>query len=189
MTARRFALLLACLALAGAGCRSKPRPPDIPALVADLIGADEAKSGAASLKLVDIGEAAAPALADALRGGDARVRKVVAATLWGMGAKGRAAVPDLAACLGDADYEVRVGAAMALENMGPAAAPAVPDLVRALKDREGIVRQRAAKALGAIGPAAAEALPALEGAARLDSVRPAAEEAMARIRAGAPPSP
>ena len=185
---RTLAFLLACAVVAAGGCRAKPKPPDIPALITDLTGADEKKSGAASLRLIEVGEPAAPALAEVLKTGDARFRKTAAATLWGMGAKGRVAVPDLAACLADGDYEVRVGAAMALENMGPAAAPAVSALVRALKDREGIVRQRAAKALGAIGPAASQALPALADAARLDSVRPAAEEAMTRIRTGAPAS-
>ena len=185
---RRLALLLACMVVATAGCRSKPKPPDIPTLVADLTSGDAARSGAASLKLIDSGEPAALALAEVLRTEDSRLRKVVAATLWGMGAKGRVAVPELAACLTDSDYEVRVGAAMALETIGPAAAPAVPALVRALKDREGIVRQRAAKALGAIGPAALEALPALADAAKLDAIRPAAEEAMVRIRTGAPAS-
>jgi adenylate cyclase len=75
-----------------------------------------------------------------------------------------------------------MGSAMALESIGPEAAPAVPALIQALKDREGVVRQRAAIALGVIGPAAQDALPALQEAAKWDPVRPAAEEAIRKIR-------
>ncbi len=187
---RRRLLSLAFLPVA-AGCLSKPKEEKVPALITDLISGEEMRSGAAGAQLVKIGEPAAPALAELLRTGDTRVRKIAAATLWGMGVKGRAAVPELATCLDDPDYEIRAGSAMALQAMGPAAAPAVSALVRALKDHEGIVRQRAVMALGAIGPAASEALPALEEAARFDAVRPAAEEAMARIRGipWPPPSP
>ena len=178
---RRLVLVLAFLAVA-AGCLSKPKQETIPVLIADLISDEQMRSGSAGAQLVKIGEPAVPALAELLRTGDTRVRKIAAATLWGMGIKGRAAVPELTACLDDPNYEIRASSAMALQAMGPAAAPAVPALVRALKDHEGIVRQRAAMALGAIGPAASEALPALDEATRLDAVRPAAEEAMARIR-------
>jgi len=76
-----------------------------------------------------------------------------------------------------------VGAAMAIESIGPEAAVAVPALIKALKDKDGLVRQRAAIALGAIGPAAEEAVAALVEASKWDPVRPAAEEALARIKA------
>jgi HEAT repeat protein len=187
---RRLVLLLACLAVT-TGCPSKPKTETIPVLITDLVSGEEMRSGAAGAQLVKIGEPAAPALAELLRTGDTRVRRIAAATLWGMGIQGRVAVPELTACLDDPDYQLRAGSAMALQAMGPAAAPAVPALVRALKDHEGIVRQRAAMALGAIGPAASDALPALDEATRLDAVRPAAEEAMARIRGipWPPPSP
>jgi HEAT repeat protein len=187
----RLAMALAFLALAAAGCRTKPKEETVHALIADLVSGQEMRSGAAGAQLVKIGEPAAPALAELLRTGDRRVRKIAAATLWGMGVKGRVAVPELTTCLDDQDYEIRAGSAMALQAIGPAAAPAVPALVRALKDHEGIVRQRAVMALGAIGPAASAALPALDEATKLDSVRPAAEEAMARIRGipWPPPSP
>src|SRR5262245_29630538 len=185
--ARRLVLLFACLVVTTA-CTSKSKTATIPALISDLTSTEQMRSGMAGAQLVKIGEPAAPALAELLRTGDTRVRKIAAATLWGMGYKGRAAVPELTACLDDPDYEIRAGSAMPLQAIGPAAAPAVPALVRALKDHEGIVRQRAVMALGAIGPAASKALPALDEAAKLDAVRPAAEEAMLRIR-GVSPSP
>jgi HEAT repeat protein len=99
-----------------------------------------------------------------------------------MGHKAREAAPALGEALADPEVDVRMGSAMALESIGPDAAPAVPALVKALKDREGVVRQRAAIALGSIGPAAQGAVPALVEAARWDPVRPAADEAIKKIR-------
>jgi HEAT repeat protein len=171
------------LATAVAGCSTKPKEPDIPALIADLKSADEEKRGRANLALMDAGEKAAPALIEMLQGPDPAHRAAAARTLFGMGGRGKAAVPALAVLLSDADKEIRIAAAMALENMGPDAAEAVPALTRALKDPEGRVRQRAAIALGSIGPAARSAVPALGEAARWDPVRPAAEEAIRKIQA------
>jgi len=66
--------------------------------------------------------------------------------------------------------------------MGPPAKDAVPDLIRSLRDSDPKVRQWAAKALGSIGPAAEKAVPALVQAARFEGTRPAAEEAIRKIR-------
>jgi HEAT repeat protein len=175
---------LAILLLLGltATCRKQPPAPDVGALVRDLQSTDPQLAGRANLALIGIGEPVVPALLELLGSPDPRVRKVAANTLWGLGAKARAAAPALAAALADEDPELRVMAAMALEGIGPEAQPAVPALVRALNDRDTELRQRAAKALGAMGPAAAGAVPALTAAARFEPVRPAAEEAIRRIR-------
>jgi HEAT repeat protein len=170
------------LATALVACSSKPKAPDIPALIADLKSTNEETRGKANLALMDAGEAAVPALVEMLQGPDPAQRGTAARTLYGMGGRGKAAVPALAVLLSDADTENRVAAAMALENMGPDAAPAVPALIKALKDREGLVRQRTVIALGTIGPAAREAVPALGEAAKWDPVRQSAEAAIQKIQ-------
>ena len=90
-----FAIALALITTGGA-CRS-PRTPDVRALVADLEGADADKSGKARLRLIEIGEPAAPILAERLQTGDTAAKQAAATALWGMGSKGRGAVPALAA--------------------------------------------------------------------------------------------
>ncbi|PYQ05292.1 MAG: hypothetical protein DMF82_08900 [Acidobacteria bacterium] len=65
---------------------------------------------------------------------------------------------------------------------GRDAAAAVPALARAVRDRDGNVRLWAAKALAKIGPPARSALPALAEAARYDSTRAAAEDAIRAIK-------
>jgi HEAT repeat protein len=182
---RRCWCLLGVLGLLLA-CRGGSKGPDIAALVRDLQSADQEVAGRANLALISIGEPVVPALVELLESEDPRVRRIGANTLWGLGPKASAATPALATMLADDDTGLRVMAAMALENMGPPAQEAVPALVRTLKDRDTEVRQRAAKALGAIGPAAADAVPALVEAARFEPVRPAAEEAIRRIRGAGP---
>jgi len=179
----RAAALAGFALLAAASCKSKPKAPDVPALIADLKGDDQEKKGKASLKLIEVGEPAGPALAEMMKSENPAHRITAAATLFGMGAKGRAAVPALAEALDDPDLDLRVAAAMALESIGPDAAPAIPALVTALKDKEGIVRQRAVIALGSLGPAAQSAIPALVEAGKWDAVRGHVDEAIARIRA------
>lgn len=180
----QFPVVAVILATAVLACSSKPKEPDVPALIADLKSDDEETRGKANLALMDAGEKAAPALIEMLQGPDPVHRARAASTLYGMGGRGRAAVPALAVLLADPDKELRIAAAMALENMGPDAAAAVPALTKALKDPEGRVRQRVVIALGNIGPAARSAVPALGDAARWDPVRPAAEEAIRKIQGG-----
>jgi HEAT repeat protein len=173
--------LPALLALALAACSTAEKPPDIPALVADLQGSDPAKSGRANLQLISIGEPAVPYLVEMLKGPDPRLRSLAASTIWAMGAKGRAAAPALGELLGDPDAQMRTSAAMALENMGPDAREAIPALVKALSDRDNRVRQASVKALGAIGPAATPAIPVLTRALKKGGW-PEAEEAILKIR-------
>ena len=174
--------MIAATAIAAPGCRSKPKEPDIPALIADLKGSDEEKRGQANLALMNVGAPAVPALVEMVQGPHPALRATAARTLYGMGGRGKEAVPALAVLLADADVDNRVAAAMALENMGPDAAPAVPALIRALKDKEGLVRQRVVIALGSIGPPARDAVPALAEAAKWDPVRQSAEAAIRKIR-------
>lgn len=180
----KAAVFIACAALVGSGaCKRKPQGPDVPALIADLKSEDAEKKGKASLRLIEVGEPAGPALGEMLKSDNPAHRLTAASTLFGMGPKGRAAVPALADALSDPDKDLRVAAAMALESIGPDAAPAIPALVAALKDKEGLVRQRAVIALGSIGPAASGAVPALVEAGKWDPVRGHVDEAIAKIRA------
>jgi HEAT repeat protein len=179
---RRLSLPLLAALLAVSACKGKTQGPKVNDLMSRLKSEDTAVSGEANLAIIRVGEPAVPGLVEMLGSGDARLRKVAATTLWGLGAKGRTAVPALSEMLADPDAELRLAAAMALDNMGPAAADAVPALVKALKDPEGEVRQWSAKALGHIGPAAASAIPALSKAAKADPVRPTMEEAIRQIR-------
>jgi len=183
ITRSRGAIVLVACALAAGACKRKPQAPDIPALIADLKGEDADKKGKASLRLIEVGEPAGPALAEMLKSDNPAHRLTAASTLFGMGPKGRAAVPALAEALADPDKDLRIGAAMALESIGPDAAAAVPALVQALKDKEGLVRQRAVIALGSIGPAASGAIPALVDAGKWDPVRGHVDEAIQKIRA------
>jgi HEAT repeat protein len=181
----KLALLsLAALALLAGACKSKPAGPDIPKLIEELKSSDQGIRGQASLALVTAGEQGVPALIEMLKSPETQHRITAASTLFGLGHHARAAAPALGEALSDPEVDVRMGSAMALESIGPDAAPAVPALIQALKDREGVVRQRAAIALGIIGPAARDALPALQEAAKWDPVRPAAEEAIKKIRGG-----
>jgi HEAT repeat protein len=188
MRAKSTVLGLVVLAVAVSACRAKEDKADVPRLLAELRSADPQASGQARLKLLQLGEPAAPALAEMLRSGTPAERVAAANTLWGMGPRAGAAVPDLAATLADPDTELRVAAAMALQNMGEVAAQAVPALTKAVSDRDVRVRQAAVKALGAIGPPAAAALPALTRVLRRGSW-PEAEEAVRRIRGLEPGAP
>src|SRR5436309_2371335 len=79
-------------------------------------------------------QAAIPALIDALRDEDVRVRRMITAALGEIGPPSRTGVPVLVHCLRDRNEVVRRRAALALSEMGPAARAAVPGLIAALKD-------------------------------------------------------
>jgi HEAT repeat protein len=184
MLSRRL-MLVGVVAVVGLplACRSRaPEADAVPGLIADLQNPDPEVSGQANLALIRLGEPAVPQLVEMLKSDDVRIRTLAVTAFWGLGEKGRAAVPALAATLGDPVDSVRAAAAMALDNMGPNAKDAVPALIRSLRDRDGKVRQWSAKALGSIGPAAEKAVPALAQAARSEAIRPAAEEAIRKIR-------
>ena len=176
----RLAVLLVSLPLA-AGCARDPerRAAD---LIENLRNPDAAAVDRAVRQLVEMGEPAVPALILALKDPEARVRKAAASALWGLGPKAHDAVPTLAEALADNGDGVRLGAVMALGSIGRDAAAAVPALARAVRDRDGNVRLWAAKALAKIGPPARAALPALTDAARYDSTRTAAEDAIRAIK-------
>jgi HEAT repeat protein len=125
----RAAALAAGLALlAAAGCKSKPKAPDVPGLIADLKGEDQEKKGKASLKLIEV-----PALAEALGDPDLDLRVAAAMALESIGPDAAPAIPALVKALKDKEGIVRQRAVIALGRIGPAADSAIPALVEAGK--------------------------------------------------------
>jgi HEAT repeat protein len=169
----------------GAACGPKAPEVDYPALIEKLKSSNELDRGRATTDLVTIGEPAVPALLPLLSDPEARVRRLAATTLWGMGVKARSAVPQLAAALADADASVRASAAMALGAVGPEAESAVPALIGALRDRDSNVRLWAVKTLGDLGPVAAAAVPTLKRMAKDEFLGPSVEETIRKLNAAA----
>lgn len=104
-------------------------------------------------------KAAVPALVEALRDSDAKVRYrslMALGNLWSGAERGpevRAAVPALIKLLKDEDEYIRRRAVYVLGRIGPEARAAVPALTEALRDENEDVRSYVAKALGAINSA------------------------------------
>jgi HEAT repeat protein len=125
------------------------------------------------LRLGPVAKFAAPALHDALRDSDGRVRMKVAEALWNIErTQPRVLLPVLVDGLKESDPAVRINALAVLGQMGKAAKPAVPSIVaRGLRDKDMEVRTEAVVALGEIGPAARDAVPALLDALKGDELR------------------
>jgi len=122
------------------------------------------RRGLALFVLGDCGEAAVPALVNALGDNSSLFRRVAAESLCAIGEVAVAAVPSLRKALRDERWEVRAQVAFALGNIGLAAGAAIPDLKMAARnDKRLEVRQAATAALGEIGPAATSALQELLG--------------------------
>jgi HEAT repeat protein len=168
----------------------RARPEDVPRLIQSLAQDDETDWGRSVHLLAKLGETAAPALADALKDPDPRVRRGAARALRDMSWRAQAVTPQLAEALATGDLEVRQYAAEALGHCstGPAdIAVAVPALAVALDDAEWKMRFNAASAMSWIalnnGPQAASAIPVLEKALshRDETVRHYAAQALGHI--------
>ncbi|MGH9752944.1 MAG: HEAT repeat domain-containing protein [Blastocatellia bacterium] len=117
--------------------------------------------------LVKIGEAAVPALIDALRTeGGSWVSYPRDNAIWSLSKIGEPAVPKLVTALKDSNWGVRSGAAQALERIGD---NAVPALVSTLKDSDWQVRVLVASLLRKIRNKSA--VPALIDALKDDDER------------------
>ena len=104
-----------------------------------------------------------PALVEALRDDDHRVRQTAAESLARYLPEAKSALPRLTAMLLQENKAVvRAAAAMALAAFAEQAEEAGPALVEALGDREPWVAWEAAKALGRLGAAGRKALPRLK---------------------------
>jgi len=120
-----------------------------------------------------------PALAAAMRDGDARVR-LEAATAWYL-ITGQAGAAPVVALLGDADVEVRRKAASVVGGLREATGRAALEQ-RLASDEDTLVRRHSAWALGQIGdPASRAALQAAEGDAS-SLVRSTARAALRSLR-------
>jgi HEAT repeat protein len=101
-------------------------------------------------------EGTVPALVQALKDSDPRVRLAVLDALALLPVRAevkKSAVPGLVERLKDRDARARRAAARALESIGPHAQAAVPGLIAALEDQAPEVRQAAVTALWRIEPA------------------------------------
>lgn len=132
-------------------------------LVKQLLGCGSDDSWEAAVELAKMGAVAVPALIDALKHRNSKVRYNAAFGLKEIGKEAAAAVPALIEALEDRknNPEVRAKAA---EALGCISEEAVPALVKALQDcglRKSI-RLSAAMALRTLGEKAGEAVPALE---------------------------
>jgi HEAT repeat protein len=164
--------------------------PAAPDLVAVLGDDDKELRIAAHHALVRIGAPAVPALAADLPGADLRRWYSISVALGKIGPDAKGAVPALTAGLKHDDKGVRVLAVQALakiepgnESLKPLLGEAVPALAEVLRQQDGGLRAWAAQSLGSIGPDARGAEPALT-AALADSdgaVRAAAADALGRI--------
>lgn len=158
------------------GIQSAPGPATIPALVEKMGDADETARLQAAYALAAVGQAALPALVDALQ----EQAAASAERLWekmpgnprgsnppacpaahALATIGPPAVPRLIALLGHAHWGVRTLAADTLGNIGLPAQGAVPALIPLLQDSHARVRRHAAESLGRMGAAACAAVPAL----------------------------
>lgn len=128
-----------------------------------------------------------PALVEALKDKEGKVRGFAAEALGYVGSDARAAIPDLINLLKDRDDEVRSRAAFALGGFGAEAKAAVPALIGLLADPDDGVRASAAAGLGEIGAPAKEAVPALTKALKDadDDVRLNAAAALGSLKADA----
>jgi HEAT repeat protein len=106
-----------------------------------------------------LGEAALPAVVEALKQPSGRGR--AAAIILHLGPKAAVAAEALGQALVDKDAEVRSELLFALASLGAAAEPAQAAIVKTLDDPDPRVQAVAAYALGNIGTKAAEAAPRL----------------------------
>lgn len=131
----------------------------VPILSGVLCQGEEQLVDEAFAAVAAMGDAATPALIEALKSPEACLRAT--ALLAQLGPKAGVAAPALAAALSDPNPEVRREALFALASMGPDAAPALAAITKALDDPEMPVRAIAAYALGSIGEGAQSAVPKL----------------------------
>lgn len=127
---------------------------------------------------------ALPALIEASTAPEPKVRAGAALALAKVGREVKETVPALVRALEDAEPAVRFAAAQAVGGLGPTASEAVPGLVRTLRDTNPSIQQEAIRALGNVGPAARAAtadLRKLMENDQLRSLRPAVEQALAKI--------
>jgi HEAT repeat protein len=126
--------------------------PAVRAMAASALG-DIAQASVAGKR--GIWEAAGPALLEALREGEARLKRSAAYALGSLGQAATPAASDLHTALRDGSATVRQNAAWALGQIGPGADESAAELGRLLSDADPLVRRDAAWALGQLSPSTA----------------------------------
>lgn len=153
--------LMACAALASAGCGKDP----VLELAKDLESSDADVRYEAVKALEDYGPEAAPVvpqLAEVLKDSNAKVRYRAAKALSKVGSAAKEAVPQLGEALSDPNPDVRYYAAKALAEVATHTEPVVAALAKALQLKgETRTRYYVLKCLNELGPKAAPALPAI----------------------------
>ena len=162
----------------------EPATGNISALIDGLQDEDEVVRLQSAYGLAQFGQAAVPALIDALLNeAPRRPRLTELYCRYALVAVGRPAAEALTEQLGHADEWVRASAAKILGDMGQGTQSTVYALMERLEDESSQVRANAAEALGLIGQGAASAVGALTRrlADEPDQVRIGAAEALAKI--------
>jgi HEAT repeat protein len=132
---------------------SKAAGPDgrsVKELMADFSSDNPGARTDASRAVAGKGKEAVPALIEALKSPDWKVRRSAADALAGIGPDAADAVPALSETMKDLNAWVREGAAGALGKIGPAAKPALGLLVEAAGDKDEFLREGVMTALTAI---------------------------------------
>ncbi|MEM8952358.1 MAG: HEAT repeat domain-containing protein [Pseudomonadota bacterium] len=146
----------ACLAAITAACLSsgasfaQSATEDVSALLKDLQKADFLQQPGIVQQIEAIGEAAVPALVDAMNQGDLRLRHQSIEILGRMRQDARAATPELIKSLSDDEPQIRRNAAWALGRVGEDAGEAMPILLKTALDEEWDVRADAVWAMGKV---------------------------------------
>ena len=123
---------------------------DVPALLEALQSADFLSQPGIVQQIEALGDAAVPALVNAMNEGDTRLRHQSIEILGRIGPDAKAATPDLIGSLTDDEAQIRRNAAWALGRVGEQAGDALPVLLETALDEEWDVRADAVWAMGKV---------------------------------------
>ena len=123
---------------------------DVGAMLQQLQDADFLTQPGIVQEIEALGEAAVPALVDAMNQGDLRLRHQSIEILGRIGLEAKAAAPDLIASLKDEEAQIRRNAAWALGRVGEQAGDAMPILLETALDEQWDVRADAVWAMGKV---------------------------------------
>jgi tetratricopeptide (TPR) repeat protein len=145
---------------------------DIPGLLEKLKDEDPPVREAAAKALAGIGKPAVPALSEALKHDEQRVRIGATRALVLLKGDAKGSIPALVDALDDQSSMVRFGAGRALESIGT---DAIPALIQGLNGSKERVRYHSILALSKFGPKAKDGIPALAAALAMPAAAPASE--------------
>ncbi len=144
-----MAILLAAHLASGAS-HAQSSSDDVGALLEQLEDANFLMQPGIVQKIEAMGEAAVPALIDAMNQGDSRLRHQSIEVLGRIGQEASAATPHLIKSLSDDEAQIRRNAAWALGRVGEEAGDAMPVLLETALDEQWDVRADAVWAMGKV---------------------------------------